>query len=401
MQRMKQLACTAVYWPTAGIGTRKSWTLSSHLLSNLCRKHQGKTLKDPVHPWMLPEKPWSRVHIDHAVNFMGHNWLVLIEAYSKYPIIHQTTSTSSKATIQLLEEDFAPFGFPHTIVSDNATSFSSDEFQSWCQEHGITHLAGASYHSATNGAVERLVQSFKKPLRKSSLLPKSALQGFLMMYRRTPLASGLSPSEILNGRQIRSLIDILKPSPVHIAQGRISQTTRAETTSSSSVAKVLHSYKASTPVYVAYYGPRNDKDPRWVPAIVKKPSGARTILVHVCPRGPVWKRHIEQLRPRYGADQDADPGGGYHSKVNNSPTSPESSPFSRSRFDGATTSPDSWTSRANVTMASTDNIRSRQPRRSSPEETQGNSGRRSQLVGDLRSWRGGVMCLFCPYTGAL
>ncbi|KAK3722834.1 hypothetical protein RRG08_040217 [Elysia crispata] len=303
MQRMKQLACTAVYWP--GIDSQ---------IMDLCRtcptcaEHQGKTLKDPVHPWMLPEKPWSRVHIDHAVNFMGHNWLVLIDAYSKYPIIHQTTSTSSKATIQLLEEDFAHFGFPHTIVSDNATSFSSDEFQSWYQEHGITHLAGAPYHSATNGAAERLVQSFKKSLRKSSLLPKSALQGFLMMYRRTPLAIGLSPSEILNGCQIRSLIDILKPSPVRIAQGRQSQTTRAETTSSSSVAKVLHSYKASTPVYAAYYGTRSDKDPRWVPAIVKKPSGARTILVHVCPRGPVWKRHIEQLRPRYGADQDADPG---------------------------------------------------------------------------------------------
>ena len=303
MQRMKQLARTAVYWP--GIDSQIV-DLCRTCLS--CAEHQSNPPKAPVHPWMLPEKPWSRVHIDHAVNFMGHNWFVLIDAYSKYPIIHQTTSTSSKATIQLLEEDFAHFGFPHTIVSDNATSFSSGEFQSWCQEHGITHLAGAPYHPATNGAAERLVQSFKKSLRKSSLLPKSALQEFLMMYRRTPLASGLSPSEILNGRQIRSLIDILKPSPVHIAQGRQSQTTRAETTSSSSVAKVLHSYKAGTPVYAAYYGPRNDKDPRWVPAIVKKPLGARTILVHVCPRSPVWKRHIEQLCSRYGADQDADPG---------------------------------------------------------------------------------------------
>ena len=234
--------------------------------------------------------------------------MVLNDAYSKYSIIHQTISTSSKATIQVLEEDFAHFGFPHTIVSDNGTSFSSGEFQSWCQEHGITHLAGAPYHPATNWAKERLVQSFKKPLRKSSLLPKSALQEFLMMYWRTPLASGLSPSEILNGRQIRSLIDILKPSPVHIAQERQSQTTSAETTSSSSVAKVLHSYKAGTPVYAAYYGRRNVKDLRLVPAIVKKPLGARTILVHVCLRGLVWKRHIEQLRPRYGADQDADPG---------------------------------------------------------------------------------------------
>ncbi|KAK3745552.1 hypothetical protein RRG08_040227 [Elysia crispata] len=127
MQRMKQCARTAVYWP--GIDSQIV-DLCRTCLS--CAEHQGNPPKAPVHPWVLPEKPWSRVHIDHAVNFMGHNWLVLNDAYSKYPIIYQTTSTSSKATIQLLEEDFAHFEFPHAIVSDNATSFSSGEFQSWC-----------------------------------------------------------------------------------------------------------------------------------------------------------------------------------------------------------------------------------------------------------------------------
>ena len=28
----------------------------------------------------------------------------------------------------------------------------------------------------------------------------------------------------------------------------------------------------------------------------------------VIPKGPVWRRHLDQLRPRYGADQDDDPG---------------------------------------------------------------------------------------------
>jgi transposase InsO family protein len=167
---------------------------------------------------MVPEKPWSRLHIDHAINFMGSNWLVLVDAYSKYPCIHATTSTSTAATITLLEEDFAHFGYPHTLVTDNATTFTSEEFQEWCKTKGITHLTGAPYHPATNGAAERLVQTFKNALKKSSKPPRKALLEFLMQYRRTPLPSGYSPSELLNGRQLRALIDTVIPSPAQQVQ---------------------------------------------------------------------------------------------------------------------------------------------------------------------------------------
>ena len=96
-----------------------------------------------------------------SINFLGSNWLVMVDAYSKYPCIHATTSTSSKATTDLLEQDFAHFGYPHTIVTDNSTSFLSKEFQTWCRERGIVHLTGAPYHPATNGAAERMVQTIQ------------------------------------------------------------------------------------------------------------------------------------------------------------------------------------------------------------------------------------------------
>ena len=147
IQRMKQLARTAVYWPRidTDITNQCHWCQT-------CAEHQTKPAKPANHPWMLPEKPWSRIHVDHAINFLGTNRLVLVDAYSKYPCIHPTTSTSTKATTDLLEQDFAHFGYPHTIVSDNATTFSSEEFQAWCRERGIIHLTGAPYHPATNGA---------------------------------------------------------------------------------------------------------------------------------------------------------------------------------------------------------------------------------------------------------
>ena len=123
------------------------------------------------------------------------------------PCIHPTTSTSSKSTTAILEQEFTHFGYIHTLVTDNATTFMSQEFQAWCKQRSIVHLTGAPYHPATNGAAERLIQSFKQSLRKFSFPPKEALQEFLMQYRRIPFASGLSPSELLNGRRFRTKID--------------------------------------------------------------------------------------------------------------------------------------------------------------------------------------------------
>ena len=257
----------------------------------------------------MPEKPWSRLHLDHAINFLGRNWLVLVDAYSKYPCIHPTTSTSSKSTTAILEQEFAHFGYPHTLVTDNATTFMSQEFQAWCKQRGIVHLTGAPYHPATNGAAERLIQSFKQALRKSSLPPKEALQEFLMQYRRIPFASGLSPSELLNGRRIRTKIDTLVPSIPHLLQGRQSKqaSKHSNTKDSEVVSKVEHHYSLGDPCYALYFGPRRDRDPRWVPAIVTKVHGTRSVNVRVIPRGPTWRRHLDQLRPRYGSDQDDDP----------------------------------------------------------------------------------------------
>lgn len=73
--------------------------------------------------------------------------------------------------MDLLWQDFVHFGYPHAIVSDNASNFTSEEFKDWCRQQGIAHLTGAPYHLAT----------FKKALKKSKLSPRQALQEFLIM----------------------------------------------------------------------------------------------------------------------------------------------------------------------------------------------------------------------------
>ena len=220
-----------------------------------CCEHRRAPSKPKLHPWVMPEKPWSRLQIDHAINFMGRNWLVITDTYTKYSCIHPTGSVSTKSTVEMLEEDFAHFGYPHAIVSDNATSFTSEEFQVYCKQRGIVHLTGAPYHPSTNGVAERLIQTFKQALRESSKSPNAALVEFLMHYRRTSTSSGYSPSELLNSRQMRTIVDTLLPSPFHMAQSKMKKPNKT-------ISKLSHQFQVGDACYALYFGPRRNQDPR-------------------------------------------------------------------------------------------------------------------------------------------
>ena len=149
-----------------------------------------------------------------------------------------------------------------------------------------------------------------------------------MQFHRTLLSSGYLPSGLLNGRQIRSKIDTLLPSPAQGKQAREAiKSQLQEDDNTPSVNKLTYSFPVGAPCYALYYGPRRDKDPRRVPAIVTKVFGPRSVNVRVFPKGLIWRRHIEQLRPRYGAQEDVDPGEtptvSQHSPLLSSPVLPE------------------------------------------------------------------------------
>ena len=79
--------------------------------------------------------------------------------------------------------------------------------------NGIRHIRIAPYQPSSNGLAERAVQVFKQGFRKSSMgTPSDRIARFLFQYRITPhITTGLSPAEMLLGRNIRSRLDLLKP----------------------------------------------------------------------------------------------------------------------------------------------------------------------------------------------
>ena len=139
--------------------------------------------KAPLHPWEWATAPWQRIHIDYAGPFQNSMFLVVVDAHSKWPEVIPVSSITSSSTIDVLRDLFARFGIPEQIVSDNGAQFVSEEFQSFIRFNGIRHIISAPYHPATNGLVERAVQTFKQALRsmyQSSNQVKEKLAKFLI-----------------------------------------------------------------------------------------------------------------------------------------------------------------------------------------------------------------------------
>jgi len=61
-------------------------------------------------------------------------------------------------TLEKLEETCARYGLPDTIISDNDTSFTPNEFGQLCETNVIKHLTSSPFPYASNGAAENAVK---------------------------------------------------------------------------------------------------------------------------------------------------------------------------------------------------------------------------------------------------
>ena len=289
MVRLKALARAYLWWP----GMDKDIEQCVKLCKE-CQSLRKMPPAAPPHPWVRPDRPWSRVHIDYAGPFLGKMFLLAIDAHSRWLEIHATNTSTSTATIERLRKTFASVGLPDVIVSDNATTFMSEEFTEFLKQNGVRHVRSAPYHPASNGLVERAVQTFKdgmKRLTSGSL--ETRLSRFLFRYRITPHTStGMSPSELMWGKRLRSPLDLLRPSTSHDNE----EPTRGPDGSPA----LTRQFNINDKVYARSYS----SGPRWLPGVVVKIKGNVMYDVRLSD-DRVVVRHLDQLRSRTVLEHDS------------------------------------------------------------------------------------------------
>ena len=200
-------------------------------------------------------------------------------------------SISSTNTIEKLRTVFATHGLPHKVVTDNGSSFTSEEFRSYMSSNGITHVTTAPYHPSSNGLAERAVQTFKRGLKatKGTTL-QERISKFLFTYRITPYTiTGVPPAQLLMNRRLRSRFDRLFPDLQHRVQKK-----QAEQAASHDNSKPLRSFHVGDLVFTKDF---SSTPLLWIPGTVVKVSGPLSYHIELRD-GRVVRRHVDAVRSR-------------------------------------------------------------------------------------------------------
>jgi hypothetical protein len=161
--------------------------------------------KETLLPSSMPSRPWERVAMDLCYH-NGETYVVVVDYYSRWVEFRHLKSETCKATIQAVKSIFSVHGIPEIVIYDSAS-----EFCEFAKRYSFTHVTSSPKFPSANGEAERAVRTFKDLMKKNDDPYLAAL-----VLRSTPLLNGLSPSELLMGRKLRTPLPIL---PDKLASG--------------------------------------------------------------------------------------------------------------------------------------------------------------------------------------
>ncbi|CAK1578403.1 unnamed protein product [Parnassius mnemosyne] len=284
----KALARSYVWWPQLNHDIEVLVGECSKCLEN--RHMPPKTSCE----WITPTKPWSRINVDFAGPFQNKTFLIVVDAYSRWPEVFIVNNMTSGTVIRHLRNMFATHGLCETLVSDNGTAFVSTEMKIFLEANKIKHVTTAPYHPATNGLAERMVQTIKDKLRKMDDIPWDIkLPNILLGLRVTPCtATKKSPAELLMNRRLRTLLDTLHPDN--------RQQRKRTQQIISNAQKINRESETGQNVMYRNYG----NGPRWLPGTIVNRNGPSSYEI-TTEDGSLINRHIDQLINRRQSEMSA------------------------------------------------------------------------------------------------
>lgn len=168
-----------------------------------CQVATDVKAREPLSMTVLPDAPWEQLSVDFK-ELDGKYLLVIIDDYSRYPIVEIVHSTAARVVLPKLDKAFSQFGVPKILKSDNGPPFNGHEFTKFSKLFGFKHRKVTPLWPEANGEAERFMRTLKKFLHASSCWKKD-LNAFLMNYRATPhCTTNVSPFSAMFGRSMKT-----------------------------------------------------------------------------------------------------------------------------------------------------------------------------------------------------
>ena len=112
-----------------------------------------------------PSAPFQSIACDITGFGVDKYILVIVDLFTKFVIAKILLNSTSKAIIKVLIEVFTTFGLPSTVITDNATNFTSSEIQSFLNTFGVMHRRSSVLNSRGNAYAESTIKRLQDKLR--------------------------------------------------------------------------------------------------------------------------------------------------------------------------------------------------------------------------------------------
>ena len=133
---------------------------------SVCAEFQAKNASQPMQSHQNPDCPWSKIATE-LFTLNTKNYITVVDYFSDFIEVSELQDTTSTSVIQALKEHFTRHGIPDTVVSDNGSQFSSQEFHEFARSWEFNHVTSSPHHPKSNGKAESSVKILKQLFRKA------------------------------------------------------------------------------------------------------------------------------------------------------------------------------------------------------------------------------------------
>ena len=185
----------------------------------ICAQFRQSNQKEPLLPHEIPQRPWAKVGSD-LFEIRGQTFLIIVDYYSGFFEIDNLKQSTSKDVITCCKAQFARYGIPDVLITDNGPQFASVEYQTFASDYQFKHKTSSPRYPQSNGMSEKSVQTAKRLLIKAKEDNRDPYLA-LLDYRNTPRSDLLgSPVQRLMGRRTKTLLPtsnlLLEPKVIKI-----------------------------------------------------------------------------------------------------------------------------------------------------------------------------------------
>ena len=257
-----------------------------------CLERRDSNCKEPLISHSIPERPWQVVSTD-LFTWNDQDFVVVVDHFSRYIEVEKLPSSRSSSVISKMKSIFARHGLAEKVISDNGPCYSSHEFADFAKEWDFSHITSSPHFPQSNGLAEKSVQTIKRMFSKARADHKDPYL-CLLEYRNTPLEEGFSPSQLLMGRRLRSVLPSthtqLLPETIDIGKFRqkLLHTREKQKSVHDKGAHSLKPLELGETVRIKY------NDGLWKPAVVSEKHDTRSFTVQT-PSGGSYRRNRRDL----------------------------------------------------------------------------------------------------------